>query len=307
MRIAPTLSYKAYSSNKNKFSYNTQPTFSATASVEVSKRLQVPMQFRFPKGLGLRNFLLMETEGKATPELTKEFDQKTGKLLRMIQYYRNKITAIYEYNPETQKMVREISFNEQGIKTTLTELDEKTGNLKQVTAYWSDGKNVDSITEYNPKNGALLKVTRFQQDGQTIDVVGEYNPKNSELIKEIKYRKDGKRIYAIKEYDPENGKALSTKLLHPDGKSIKTFLEYDTDAFSGGLVRLRCTEYHRDGRIKAVEDYKNNIFQDYRYRKNKKLESIVYVTLGKGDLIRKRVFASDGITERGELKLVQSN
>lgn len=270
MKIASIQNYNGYLNNNTN---QTQPAFSAKMATAILPKT-VAEKLEIPKGLSLRNYICSTTKGNKMPELAKDFDKTSGRLVRMTQYNNNKICAIYEYNPATEKMIREISFDEKGLKAHITDFDEMTGNIKQVTAFWADSEKIDSITEYNPKNGALLKVSRFQQDGTTLDVVGEYNPQNSELVKEIKYKKDGKRIYGIKNYDPENGKLIATKSFQKDGKTLKTLTEYDLESQPAQLKILRYTDYYPDGRIKSIDDPVENTIHIYEYKKDKTLDCV---------------------------------
>lgn len=275
MRVTPVQNYNRYLNDKS--SSQKQAVFGAKNVLTVSKKLEIPKKYKSKiRGrLNLRDLICTITEGNVTPEIKKEFDSKTGKLLKITQYYKNKIAAIYEFNHTTGKMTKEISFNDHGIRSTITEFDEATTNIKKITQYRSNGKTIDTLVEYNTKTMGPEKVTIFQKDGKTIDAVGEYNPTNGYMIKDIKYRKDGTRIYAIKDFSPENGKLLSTNLLYKDGKTVKTHAEYDLESQPAHLKILKYTNYYPDGRIKSIEDPVENLVHFYMYNDDKTLDYIL--------------------------------
>lgn len=138
--------------------------------------------------------------------------------------------VVEEFDPKTGKMIRSMQYQKDG-KTVdmIDEYDPQTGNKIKNTWFYNDGKTIKSIHEFNPLKLEFLSGAKwFKEDGKTIDWIDEFDPTTGNPSKTISYREDGKTVWGIDEYDTSIlGRVVKSTRFKEDGKTIDKIINFD--------------------------------------------------------------------------------
>ncbi|WP_232308829.1 DUF2963 domain-containing protein [Maize bushy stunt phytoplasma] len=139
-----------------------------------------------------------------------EYDLQTANKMKHTVFKNDRnILDIKEYDPHTQKLIKEIIFAEDKSNILyMYEYDAKSGNVIKETHHNSKNGKVEYVLEYDPQTQNKIKHTKYFPNGN-IDYINKYDPKTEIRIWRAKYKyqskNDDKEFY---DYDPNSGDVI---------------------------------------------------------------------------------------------------
>ncbi|NWN45679.1 DUF2963 domain-containing protein [Candidatus Phytoplasma pruni] len=159
-----------------------------------------------------------------TPSKVTEFNDK-GKKEKYIQYKddENIIELTKEYDPTTDKLIKEIEFKGDGINPLIMSIyDKDTSNIIEYREYQDEANLIECLYTYNPNIQERKKQEKhFKSDGTSLSIVVDFDADTGNKKKITRYKQNENKIASVEEYDPTTQAKITTITYQDDGITIK--------------------------------------------------------------------------------------